>query len=148
MKPLPHALAVSLRLVNALAIMTLVRSLLFERWTTVVTATLLLIGANAALRARTWGIGLVLATATAFPGAVLLGIAPAWFWVVGVAGVVPFALTLRPMARFDAGATALFALLATGGGVAAAFAWREAALAIFTALHAHGTMLHAHGICH
>ena len=78
----------------------------------------------------------MLAIATAFPGAVLLGIAPAWFCVVGIVGAVPFLLTVRPMMRFDRGATALFALLAGGTGIVGAYVWREAAYAIFYAFYA------------
>ena len=133
---LPGHLVLSLGAVHAVAFATLFRSVLFERWTTVVASIALIIGASAALRARTWGIGVVLAVAAAFPGAVLLGFAPSWFWGVGIVGAIPFLLTLRPMARFDAGATALFAMLAGGTGVVAAYAWREAAYAIFYALYA------------
>ena len=135
-KRLPENLVLSLGAVHAVAFATLARSVLFERWTTVVATIVLMIGANAALRSRTWGVGLVLAVATAFPGAVLLGIAPAWFWVVGIVGAVPFLLTVRPMMRFDRGATALFALLAGGTGIATAYVWREAAYAIFYAFYA------------
>jgi hypothetical protein len=137
MRALPRNLTLSLEIVQAVAAATLLRSVLFERWTTVVTALVLMAGARAALSSRTWGVGLVLATATAFPGAVLLGIAPSWFYLVGLAGLVPFLLTLRPMLRFDVGATALFGLLAGGTGIAGAYAWREAAYAIFHALHCH-----------
>lgn len=135
MRPLPRQVTLSLLTVQAVAAATLLRSLLFERWTTVVASIALIVGARAALRARTWGIGVVLATATAFPVAVLLGIAPACFVVVGVVGFVPFVQTVRPMARFDRGATALFTAVAGFSGVAGAYAWREAAYAIFYALH-------------
>ena len=67
--------------------------------------------------------------------ALALGIAPSWFWMVGLVGAVPFVLPLRPMVRFDVGATALFTAIAGSMGVAGAFAWREAAYAIFYALH-------------
>jgi hypothetical protein len=137
MSSLPRNLTLSLLVVQAVAIATLARSVLFERWTTVFASIALLLGARAALRSRTWGVGVVLAVATAFPGAVLLGIAPSWFFLVGLAGVVPFVLTLKPMVRFDAGATALFTVLASGIGIAGAYAWREAAYAIFYALHCH-----------
>jgi hypothetical protein len=132
---LPGNLVLSLVAVQAVAFATLMRSVLFERWTTVVASLVLLVGANAALRARTWGIGVVLAVAAAFAGAVLLGFAPSWFYGVGILGAIPFVLTVRPMARFDAGATALFTMLAGGTAVAAAYAWREAAYAIFYALY-------------
>jgi hypothetical protein len=136
MRSLPRNLTLSLLTVQAVAAATLLRSVLLERWTTVVLAVVLILSARAALRGRTWGVGAILATATAFPGAALLGFAPQWFWVVGLIGVVPFALTLRPMARFDAGATAMFAFLAGGTAVACTYAWREAAYAIFYAFYA------------
>jgi hypothetical protein len=132
---LPGNLVLSLTAVNAVAFATLMRSVLFERWTTVVACLALIVGANAALRERTWGVGVVLAVAAAFPVAVLLGFAPGWFLGVGIIGAIPFLLTVRPMIRFDAGATALFAMLAGGTGIAAAYAWREAAYAIFYALY-------------
>jgi hypothetical protein len=135
MSGLPRNLTRSLLAVEAVGAATLLRSVLFERWTTIVTAMVLIVGARAALQARTWGIGVILATAIAFPGAVLLGIAPSWFWAVGVIGLVPYVLTLRAMARFDKGATALFTALAGGMGVLGALGWREAAYAIFDALH-------------
>lgn len=135
MSRLPKNLVLSLLVVQAVATATLLRSVLLERWTTVLAATLLLVGARAALRERTWGIGVILATATAFPIAVTLGFAPAWFWIVGIVGVAPFVLTLKPMLRFDVGATALFAAIAGGTAVASAFAWREAAIAIYYALY-------------
>lgn len=134
MAGLPRNLTLSLLTVQAVGTATLLRSVLLERWTTVLVAALLVAGAGAARNARTWGIGLVLATATAFPGAVLLGIAPAWFWLVGLAGLVPFVLTLRHMLRFDRGATALFTAIAGAAGVGGAFVWREAAYAIFYAM--------------
>jgi hypothetical protein len=135
MRSLSHKLEVSLNAVQAVAAATLLRSVLLERWTTVVLAIVLIVSARAALAGRTWGVGAILATATAFPGAALLGFAPQWFWVVGLIGAIPFALALRPMARFDAGATALFAFLAGGTAVACTFAWREAAYAIFNAFY-------------
>ena len=85
----------------------------------------------AAQRGRTWGIGLALATAVSFPVAFAIGIAPAWFCLVGVAGALPFALTARPLARFDKGATALLAILAATGGTAVAMAWKEIAWTVF-----------------
>ena len=135
MNRLPPSLSLSLVTVTGVALAILARSVLFERWTTVVVAVVLLLGANAALRARTWGVGVLLATAFAFPGAAALGFAPMWFWLVGLVAALPFVLVVRSLIRFDAAATGLFALLATSAGVVAAFAWREAAFAIFFALH-------------
>lgn len=135
MSTLRRNLRSSLHVAELVALATLLRSLVFEKWTTVVTALVLLVGARAALRGRTWGVGVLSAAATAFGGAVVLGFAPHWFWAVGLIGVLPFVLALRPMVRFDAGATALFAIVAGASGVAGAFAWREAAYALFRALH-------------
>jgi hypothetical protein len=50
-------------------------------------------------------------------------------------GAVPFALTVRPMARFDVGATTLFAALATFTGIASAYVWRAAAIAQYYGFH-------------
>lgn len=138
MNRLPRHLNTSLLTVYGVGFATLMRSVLLERWTTVVVAAVLMLGASAALRARTWGVGLVLAAATAFPVAAMLGFAPTWFWLVGLVGALPFALVLRAMLRFDAAATGLFAALAAGAGLVGAFAWREAAFALFFALHGGG----------
>lgn len=113
----------SLFAVIAVAVPTLVRSVAYGRWATVFAAYVLVFGALAALCARTWGVGLVLATAVAFPAAHLLGMAPAWFWLVGLVGAAPFALSWRPMARFDRGAAILYGVLATGAGVSGALAY-------------------------
>lgn len=87
----------------------------------------LLAGATAALFARTWGIGLAFAAAVSFASAAALHIAPSWFWLVAAAGALPQALTVKPFARFDRGATALFIGIATALGASAALAWREVA---------------------
>jgi len=135
MSRLPRNLVTSLLGVQTIALFLVLRSALLERWPTVVMALLLWVGARAALRERTWGIGVVLATALAFPGAVFLGFAPLWFLLVGLVGIVPFALTTRPMLRFDVGATVLFSTGALGVSVAFAHAWRVAAYALFYAMH-------------
>lgn len=116
------------------AVATLLRSIAFDRWITVVASVLLLVGALAAQRGRTWGIGLALATAAAFPVAFAIGIAPAWFCLVGLVGAMPFLLTARPFARFDKGATALFAALAGVGGTAVAMAFKAVAPSLFSAV--------------
>ncbi len=97
---------------------------------------LIMIGATAALRHRTWGVGLALAAASAFPVAWAIGIAPAWFCFVGLAGALPFAHSWRAFVRFDRGAAMLFAALATLGGTLTAFAWKEYALSVFRAIPA------------
>ncbi len=135
MSRLPRNLVTSLVGVQSLALLLVLRSAFLERWPTVVMALLLWAGARAALRERTWGIGVVLATSLAFPGAVFLGFAPTWFLLVGLVGIVPFALTTRPMLRFDVGATVLFSSGALGFSVAFAHVWRVAAYALFYAMH-------------
>lgn len=112
--------------------MTLLRSIAYDRWITVIASLLLIGGAVAAQRGRTWGIGLAFAAAVAFPVAFAIGIAPPWFCLVGLAGAWPFALTVRPFARFDKGATMLLAAVAATVGTVAAIAWKEVAWSVFT----------------
>jgi hypothetical protein len=131
---LPLRVRASLFALQAIAAATLLRSIAYDRWITVLASVLLIIGAMAAQRGRAWGIGLTFATAVAFPVAFAIGIAPAWFCLVGLAGALPFALTLRPFARFDKGATALLAVLTAAGGTAVAMAWKEMAWTIFQAI--------------
>ena len=92
---------------------------------------LLIAGATAALRRRTWGIGLSLAAACWFPVAFAIGIAPAWFAVVGLLGALPFLLASRALVRFDKQATALLVSLAAVFGVVGAFAWKRIAFSVF-----------------
>lgn len=122
----------ALSLVYLVASATLIRSVLYDRWVTVLASALLLVGAVAARRGKTWGVGVALAAATAFPMARLLGMAPAWFWVVGAIGALPFALTSRALARFDAKATAFGASLAMAAGLLGAIGWRVFAPALLT----------------
>lgn len=110
---------------------TLLRSVAYDRWITVLASVLLIVGATAARRGRSWGVGLSLAAAAAFPMAFLIGIAPPWFCLVGLAGALPFAIASRAFARFDKGATALLAVLAASTGAIAAVAWKEYAWSIF-----------------
>jgi hypothetical protein len=91
-------------------------------------------GATAALRARTWGVGLAFASAVAFGAAAALEMGPAWFWWVAVAGAIPQLLCLRPFARFDRGAAALFVVGSAAAGLSAALAWNEVAPLIRDAL--------------
>lgn len=145
MSRLPRNLVLSLVAVEAASWATMARSVLLARWTTVVATIVLVWGVRAAMRERTWGIGVILATATAFPVAATMGFAPQWFWLVGILGAIPFLLTVKPMARFDRSATVLFTAIAGGTSIAAAFAWREAAYAIFNAVHTHAFRIHS---CH
>ena len=123
---------------------TLLRSIAYDRWITVLASVLLIVGAMAAQRGRSWGIGLAFAAAVSFPVAFAIGLAPAWFCLVGLAGALPFALTLRPFARFDKSATALLALLAATGGAAAAIAWKEIAWSVITTFPVLRPSGHAH----
>jgi len=85
------------------------------------------LGATAALRSRTWGVGLAFASAVAFASAAALKMGPSFFWVVAVAGSAPMFLSTKPFVRFSRSATILFALIAIVLGVGSAFAWRELA---------------------
>ena len=114
--------------------MTLLRSIAYDRWITVLASLLLIGGAMAAQRGRTWGVGLAFASAVAFPVAFAIGIAPAWFCLVGLAGALPFMHTWRSFARFDKGATVLLAAITATAGAAAAIAWKEMAWSVFTEL--------------
>ncbi|HEU4412149.1 MAG TPA: hypothetical protein VFS43_43305 [Polyangiaceae bacterium] len=125
-------LARTLELVHLIASATLIRSILFDRWITVLASVLLVVAVAAARRGKTWGVGLALASAAAFPMAWVLGMAPAWFLVVGAVGALPFALTARSLARFDAKATAFGASLAVTGGVLGAVGWWVFAPAIIS----------------
>jgi hypothetical protein len=116
---------------QAVGVATLLRSIAYDRWITVLASLFLIGGAMAAQRGRTWGIGMAFASAMAFPVAFAIGIAPAWFCLVGLAGALPFALTFRPFARFDKGATMLLAAIATTAGAGAAIAWKEIAWSVF-----------------
>ena len=128
---LPRRVRLSLLAVQVVSVLTLLRSIAFDRWITVVASLLLIGGAMAARRGKAWGIGLTFATAVWFPAAFAIGIAPAWFSIVGLVAALPFAFTLRPFARFDKGATALLAGIAAATGTAIAVAWKEMAWSIF-----------------
>jgi hypothetical protein len=133
---LPPRLSSSLYLSQLVAFLTLIRSVAYDRWITVLGSVLLIIGATAALRHRTWGIGLMLASAVAFPVAWAIGIAPPWFCLVGLAGALPFVHSWRAMVRFDRGAAMLYAALATIGGTATALLWKTYAYSVFDAIPA------------
>ena len=83
----------------------------------------LLLGAIAAARGRTWGVLLATAASTAFVGAFLLGIAPAWFVVVAAPGALAAAASAPRMWRADrAAATALIAASVAAGALSALLA--------------------------
>ena len=100
------------------------------RIVTATAAAALAFGATAALCERTWGVGLMLAAATAFFVAGALGMGPASFYVVAAVGALPFVFTMKYMARFHLGATVLFAALAGALGTSASIAWSAAAPAL------------------
>jgi hypothetical protein len=123
--PLPLPVRLSLYAALAAAVPLMARCILEQVWVTVIATTILAGGAFAALRGRTWGIGLTLLCASAFPAAHLLGMAPSWFWGVGFIGALPAFLTWKPMAFFDRPAAKLFVALALAGGIACAVTWHE-----------------------
>lgn len=121
---LPRNLQTSLLATQVVAFATLVRSVAYDRWITVLASLLLIAGASAALRGRTWGVVLSFACAAAFPVAWAIGIAPAWFVGVGVIGALPFALSSDAMAKMDRQATSLLAFIAATSGAVIAVAWK------------------------
>lgn len=118
------------------SVLTLMRSIAFDRWITVLASVLLLVGAASAKRGRAWGVALMFAQAIAFPVAVLIGIAPPWFALVGIVGSLPFLLTRDAFARLDKGATRMLTALAMLGGAMGAIAWKHYAWSVFTAIPA------------
>src|SRR5438045_8987810 len=108
---LPLRLHFALSLVLAVATATIARSVIEEKWITVFASSLLVAGAVATWRARTWGAGLTLLAAAAYPVAHLLGMAPSWFWGVGVVAALTFLMPGKPMARCARPAGCLFAAL-------------------------------------
>lgn len=119
----PQHLRAPLHVAQIVAFATLVRSVAFDRWITVLVSTLLLGGIWAAGRGRTWGIGLMLAMASAFPVMFFLGMGPAWFCFVGLAGAMPFLTSLPAFLKFDRQATALFATIAASIGTAIGYGY-------------------------
>ena len=137
----------SLVAAQIVGVATLLRSIAYDRWITVLAAVLLLIGATAAQRGRTWGVALAFAAAVAFPVAWMIGIAPPWFALVGIVGSLPFAIASRAFARFDKGATTVLALIAMTAGALGALAWKEYAWSIFTMFPAFRPSIEAqHGL--
>jgi hypothetical protein len=137
MRRLPLHVLVSLLAVDMTAFDVFVRSATSDghvgRWVTALAAVGLAFGATAALCARTWGIGLMLAAATSFCVAGAMHMGPSSFYVVAAIGALPFFLTMKHMARFHVGATVLFALLSSAIGTAASLAWSAAAPTVIAA---------------
>lgn len=133
--PLPVSVRLSLYAVLLVAAPLMARCIVHQVWVTVIATSMLAGGALAALRRRTWGIGLTLLAASAFPAAHLLGMAPNWFWGVGLVGAIPAAFTWKPMAFFDRPAAKLFVTLAILGGIGCALTWHEIGPWVITHLY-------------
>lgn len=129
---LPEHLRASVGFAQLLAAATLLRSVAYERWITVLAATLLIVGTLAAQRGRTSGVALAFVVAGWFGFAALLGVGPTWFLGVGHAAAMPFFQLWRSFVRFDRGASVVFASLATTVGLGAAIAWKSVAWTVFT----------------
>jgi hypothetical protein len=124
-------LNLSLVAVQLVGVATLLRSIAYDRWITVLASALLLVGATAARRNKSWGVALALGAAAAFPVAWAIGIAPFWFCLVGAVGALPFLIASRAFARFDKSATAVLAMAAGGMGAVGALTWKEIAWPLF-----------------
>ncbi len=129
----PYRVQVSLLVAQVLAAATLLRSIAYERWITVLAAVLVIAATMAAQRGRTWGVALAFAVGVWFPVAFLIGIAPVWFLVVGAAAAWPFLQLWRSFARFDRGAATTLAAMATVTGVAGALTWKSIAFPLMKA---------------
>jgi hypothetical protein len=130
---LPRHLHVSLVAAHAVGFATLIRSVAFDRWITVLASLLLVAGATAALRGRTWGVILAFASATAFPVAWAIGIAPLWFVFVGLLGALPYMLVSGALAQIDKKAARWLTALAAGAGALGAIGWKLVAWDVFAA---------------
>lgn len=130
---LPRHLHVSLIAAHAVGFATLVRSVAFDRWITVLASLLLVVGATAALRGRTWGVVLAFASAVAFPVAWAIGIAPLWFVVVGVFGALPYLMVSGALAQVDRKAASSLTAIAWSVGALAAVGWKAFAWDVFAA---------------
>ena len=72
-----------------------------RRWCTVAASTIVVIGAVAALRNRTWGLLLLVLSSVSFAGAWVFDIAPAWFVSMTVGGFAALCLAAAPLVRRD-----------------------------------------------
>jgi hypothetical protein len=115
------------------AFTTLLRSVVYDRWITVLASVLLIAGAAAAGRGKTWGLGVAFGAAVAFPVAFAIGIAPAWFCLVGIAGALPLVSSWRALTRFDAAATIAGSAIAASIGAIGAVTWKSVAWTVFDA---------------
>ncbi|NUO47594.1 MAG: hypothetical protein HOV80_01925 [Polyangiaceae bacterium] len=128
---LPEPLRRWLSVLEVVAFATLLRSVAFDRWITVLMSLFLLTAAFGARRGRSWGVALAFAASCFFPLAFVLGMAPAWFVAVGAIAAVPFALTWRAFARADRAATAWLTGLSVGAGALVALVWQQIAWPLF-----------------
>lgn len=131
MRRLPRTLAASLLAALAIGLYVVVRSATTHghvgRWVTASAALGVALGAMGGLFGKTWGVGLTLLSAAAFFLAGALGMGPPFFFAVAAVGALPAVLTIRRMARFDAGATIVFVGVACALGLAASLAWNAVA---------------------
>gem|GEM_PF-3179547 len=143
----PRDIRLALVAAQAAALVTLLRSVAYERWITVV-ASLVLVGAAAhAQRGRTWAIALTFACACWFPVTFAIGIAPPWFCFVGIVMALPFLRASRLFSRFDRSATAMLAAIAATLGALAAIGWKNVAWSVFESMPALRPSLQAeHGL--
>lgn len=141
---LPRSLRIPLTALQVATVATLMRSIALDRWITVAASLLLLTGAYAASRERTWGVALSYMLGVTFVGIALLGVAPAWFGILGFLAIRPFARMFRHLLRFDRGAALLLASGASLLGIAGAMGWKGFALDLFAAFPALVPSLHLH----
>lgn len=127
MRRLPLHVVLSFLLVHGIAFYVIVRCLMIDghvgRFVTAAAAAGLALGATSGMARRTWGVGLMLAATSSFFVAGALGMGPPFFFLVAAIGALPFLLTVRYMARFDIGATILFAVIAGVLGLGASLSW-------------------------
>lgn len=127
MRRLPLHVVASFLVAHLVALDVIARCLASDahagRFVTASAALGLGLGATAGVFRRTWGVGLMLASASSFFVAGALEMGPPFFFFVAAVGALPFLLTVRHMARFDVGATILFALLAGAIGLGASLTW-------------------------
>ncbi len=127
----PEPLRRWLPALELVAFATLVRSVAFDRWITVLVSALLLASVFGIRRGRSWGVALAFAASFFFPAAALLGMAPGWFVAVGAIAAAPFLLTWRAFARRDRQATMWLAGLSAGAGSLIALVWHQVAWSLF-----------------
>lgn len=96
-----------------------------QLWLTALAGGILVSGALAAARGRTWGIFACFFVGVAALMAPLLEMAPSIFFLYGAAGVFPFGLYVRAMLKRDRGAVLLLVSLLVALAGAALYAWNH-----------------------